>query len=71
MALFGLAGIVMLVMAAGNLGSGKGGLENNSQNFAKYSAAELPDKCKVPPGYDEKSWKEHLGHHPDRYAECL
>ncbi len=31
----------------------------------------IPDKCKVPAGYDEAQWKEHMGHHPDQYKECL
>jgi len=37
----------------------------------KAGAGEIPDKCKVPPGQDPVKWKEHLGHHPDQYAECL
>lgn len=31
----------------------------------------LPDKCKTPPGYTDEDWNEHLGHHPDQYAECF
>ena len=46
-------------------------IQNNSANFQKFAEAELPDKCKTPPGYTDADWKEHLGHHPDRYAECL
>ena len=29
------------------------------------------DKCSPAPGYTEESWKEHMGHHPDIYKECL
>ena len=31
------------------------------------------DKCSPPPGssYTEQSWKEHMGHHPEIYKECL
>ena len=47
------------------------GFEPTPERFQAFAADELPDKCKVPPGYDEKQWREHLSHHPDRYAECL
>lgn len=46
-------------------------LENTQQNFEKFALAELSDKCATPPGYSEEDWKTHMGHHPDRYAECL
>ena len=29
------------------------------------------DKCKPATGYTEESWREHMGHHPDIYKECL
>jgi len=29
------------------------------------------DKCKPAPGYTEESWREHMGHHPNIYKECL
>ncbi|HKZ33705.1 MAG TPA: hypothetical protein VJ142_00505 [Candidatus Nanoarchaeia archaeon] len=29
------------------------------------------DKCKPAPGYTEEAWREHMGHHPNIYAECL
>ncbi len=29
------------------------------------------DKCTPQPGYTEEEWIEHMGHHPDIYAECL
>lgn len=29
------------------------------------------EKCKPQPGYTEQEWREHMGHHPDIYRECL
>lgn len=29
------------------------------------------DKCSTPPGYTDVEWREHMGHHPDMYKECL
>ncbi len=29
------------------------------------------DKCQAPKGYSDQEWKEHMGHHPDIYKECL
>ena len=29
------------------------------------------DKCRSGIGYTEESWKEHMSHHPNIYAECL
>lgn len=46
-------------------------VEKNDENFAKAVEAELPDKCKTPSGYTDKSWQEHMSHHPDRYKECF
>ncbi len=46
-------------------------LENNAQNYQQFISSELSDKCKTPSGYTDEQWQEHLGHHPDRYAECL
>ena len=41
-------------------------------NYKKAVNAENPsDKCKAPEGYTDKEWREHMGHHPDRYKECL
>ena len=42
-----------------------------SANFQAATAGGIPDKCKVPSGYTTESWVEHLGHHPDRYADCF
>jgi len=38
---------------------------------AKAFNAELQDKCQTPAGYTDEEWLEHMGHHPDRYVECL
>ena len=77
-ALVVIAGIALLGTAVLNLGeepqqtsATQVVLENNQQNFEQYTAAELSDKCAVPPGQDPEQWKQHLGHHPDLYAECL
>jgi len=34
-------------------------------------ASNPPEKCAAPSGYTEAQWREHMGHHPDLYAECL
>ncbi len=40
-------------------------------DYQKAMKSDLADKCKTPPGYTDEQWKEHMGHHPDQYAECL
>ena len=35
------------------------------------NAEDKSDICKTPTGYTDEQWREHMGHHPDRYAECL
>ncbi len=48
------------------------GLQNTPQNYQNLVAAENPeDICAVPPGYDSQQWREHMSHHPDKYAQCL
>lgn len=37
----------------------------------KDSGSLEEDKCSPAPGYTEESWREHMGHHPNIYAECL
>ncbi len=52
--------------------TGKGAVANTPENFDEFRSAENPaDKCAVPDGYTEKEWKEHMGHHPELYEECL
>ncbi|OGI15580.1 hypothetical protein A3K63_01535 [Candidatus Micrarchaeota archaeon RBG_16_49_10] len=41
-------------------------------NYDKALNSETPgDICATPPGYTNEQWREHMGHHPDRYKECL
>jgi len=48
---------------------------NSSHSETKFEAAlaaENPeDKCATPEGYTDEEWREHMGHHPDMYGECL
>jgi len=37
----------------------------------KDSGKTTADKCSPGPGYTEQSWREHMSHHPNIYAECL
>lgn len=47
-------------------------LENTPSNFAQLASKENPnDICAVPAGTDPEEWKQHLSHHPDKYAQCL
>ena len=77
MALLLVAGVALLGTAVLKFGEPPAiaatgnALGNTPENFQSLAAKELPDKCAVPPGQDPVKWKEHLGHHPDQYAECL
>ena len=46
-------------------------VQNTLQNYQQFKSAELSDKCATPSGYTDAQWREHMGHHPDQYAECL
>ena len=37
----------------------------------KDSGKSGGDICKPGSGYTEESWREHMGHHPDIYKDCL
>ncbi len=41
----------------------------------RYEAAieseNATDPCVAPEGYTDEAWREHMGHHPDQYKECL
>lgn len=53
-------------------GSSGDAVKNTAENFNAFKAAENPqDKCATPPGYTDEQWKEHMGHHPEQYQECL
>ncbi len=44
----------------------------NSEKYQAAISAQNPnDKCATPTGYTDESWREHMSHHPDMYAECL
>jgi len=45
--------------------------QHSQENFESFTQAELSDICQTPPGYDEEVWRQHMSHHPDRYAGCL
>ncbi len=40
-------------------------------DYQKATTSEQEDICATPPGYTDQQWREHMGHHPDRYAKCL
>ncbi len=44
---------------------------NYGARYQKAVQSELGDICATPPGYTDEQWREHMGHHPDRYAQCL
>lgn len=67
-----IALLVLNVYAFSRPGSSSSGVEKTAENFDAFKAAENPaDKCAAPAGYTDEQWKEHMGHHPDQYAECL
>jgi len=48
------------------------GLQHTAANYQQFVSAESAgDICKTPAGYTDEQWKEHMSHHPDRYAQCL
>jgi hypothetical protein len=47
-------------------------LEHSEDSFKKAQEAEsIEDPCTAPEGYTEESWREHMGHHPANYKDCL
>ena len=41
-------------------------------NYSEGKQAEDPtNPCLPPAGYTEAEWREHMGHHPDQYKQCL
>lgn len=71
--LFSLLGLALLGILAFSLAPGaRQDFSYSPEQYAQAKAAELPnDKCATPPGYTDAKWKEHMGHHPDQYRECL
>jgi hypothetical protein len=46
--------------------------EHSEESFKSAQEAESPDDpCAAPEGYTEDAWKEHMGHHPGMYKDCL
>lgn len=44
----------------------------SSDRYRAAKSAEDPNNpCTPPAGYTEESWREHMGHHPDQYKQCL
>ncbi len=45
---------------------------HSEANYERALSSESKeDICATPPGYSDESWREHMSHHPDRYAKCL
>ena len=42
-----------------------------TKQYNQALASEQEDICATPPGYTDEEWREHMSHHPDRYAKCL
>ncbi|MDP3964870.1 MAG: rhodanese-like domain-containing protein [bacterium] len=66
-----LASLLWTVISFINSPSDAKSFSGEEEDFARALADELPDKCQTPEGYTDEEWLEHMGHHPDRYQECL
>ena len=40
-------------------------------SYQEAISSEQENICATPFGYTDEQWREHMGHHPDRYAECF
>jgi hypothetical protein len=45
--------------------------EHTDESFEKAKEAQTEDPCAAPEGYTDESWRQHMGHHPDQYEDCL
>ncbi len=63
--------LALTILAWGAMSLADNTYANTPGNFRKAMSSELPDKCETPAGYTDEQWREHMGHHPDLYAECL
>jgi hypothetical protein len=45
--------------------------EHTDESFEKAKEAQTEDPCAAPEGYTDESWRQHMGHHPDQYENCL
>ena len=49
-----------------------GTLGGQPLNYTQAKQAEDPSNpCATPAGYTDEEWREHVGHHPDQYKQCL
>ena len=64
--LYAVAIVLVLVLILASFGV----ISFSPGKAASSSESSMPDKCKVPPGQDINSWKEHLGHHAET-KDCL
>ena len=70
-----LYGVLLLVIVIA-IGFGVSGAYSSAGHTdARFqtaiSAQNSDDKCATPSGYTDEQWREHMGHHPDLYRECL
>ena len=65
---------LLLLLLAGTFGMFF--LRSSPNNFEfvsaqpKSASGNMPEKCELPAGTEENSWKEHLGHHAET-QDCL
>jgi hypothetical protein len=45
--------------------------EHTDESFEKAKEAQTEDPCTAPEGYTDESWRQHMGHHPEQYEDCL
>ena len=38
---------------------------------AAFAAENPQNPCATPAGYTDATWREHMGHHPEQYQQCL
>lgn len=72
-AILGVLGLGLVIVLAFMLApTGKSPATFTQADYQQAKAAENPnDPCATPPGYTDASWREHMGHHPDQYKQCL
>jgi hypothetical protein len=45
--------------------------KHTDESFERAKEAQTEDPCATPKGYTDESWRQHMGHHPDQYKDCL
>lgn len=66
-----IALLSMVIIGFATTGSASKPNYYGAQYTAALKAEDPNDECKTPEGYTDAQWREHWGHHPDRYAKCL